>query len=186
MLAVLHPQAMVLEYDWAVPHLPLEQRVGNPLGDLIHSKGGLSIALNYMFDALSIEAEVSAETRLQTMAAILTEFSQLPDTTLRGLFYTEVAQAQTANFSSIDGQLHRTGKLGESWAQFLQQQLQHVLASMQQVAQITQSHEVPAGATEEQVIAWFRQGVSEFAGVLAGWVAIREAAGACADAAILD
>lgn len=175
MTEYLHPHAAVLEYDWSVPHLPLEARKGDTAPPPLSGKGKLNIN-KYVTDRTRYDAGIPADTRLQALAALAGELAGMDDRALTTLFRREVAEGQAVELRRLAGFLQDGTIRAPGWQDWLQQSANNVAAAMQQPAAITDMPSLPAGIDEPAALSAFRGYCAGFAASLQGWAAIRAAA----------
>lgn len=175
MTEFLHPHAAVLEYDWNVPHLPLEARRGDANPAPLSGKGKININ-KYVTDHTSYQAGISAEQRLQALTSLVASLAETSDRDLISLFRREVAYWQAADLSRLAGFLNDGSIRAPLWQQWLQQSLDSIAAATQVPAKVTDMPGLPAGMSDEQALNTLRELCAGYAASLSGWQAIRAAA----------
>ncbi|RLQ21174.1 hypothetical protein DWB85_13900 [Seongchinamella sediminis] len=183
MTEFLHPHAAVLEYDWNVPHLPLEPRHGNPNPPPQSGRGKININ-KYVTDHTAYQAGVSAETRLQALAALAAKLSEMSDRDLISLFRREVAYWQAADLSRLARFLNDGSIRAPLWQQWLQESLDTIAAATQVPARVADMSSLPDGMSEGQALNALRELCAGYAASLSSWQEIRAAAGECSRQAL--
>lgn len=178
LLDFLIPDSTVLEYDWAVPHLPLEARQGNPEGDSVAPSGGLQLVSAYLTEVKPDDPGVSYETRLQLAAARLQQLSELSTGSLLARFRAGLTRAQAFALQTLNDRLADTGALDDSWKAYLETNAQRCIAALQQPASLAGLKDAPPGADDEVVATSIRTAAAGYAQALLAWPAIRAAAAA--------
>ncbi|QFU74481.1 hypothetical protein EY643_01755 [Halioglobus maricola] len=177
MTEYLHPGAAVLDYDWSVPHLPLEARTGNTAPPALSGKGKVNIN-KYITDRTHYESGISAETRLATLAALADELASTDDRSLLTLYRKEVAEGQGSELARLAGILQDGTIRDPAWQDWLQQSANNIATAMQTPASLADFSE---NISTDQLLNRLREYCAGFALALHGWQAIREAAAEIGD-----
>ncbi|RLA51283.1 MAG: hypothetical protein DRQ98_11720, partial [Gammaproteobacteria bacterium] len=175
MVEYLHPQAAVLEYDWCVPHFPLEARRGGTDNKPATGKGGINLS-KYVTDHTLYEPGISAQTRLNSLTVLIRELAETSDQGLLTLYRTEVAEEQGRQLKALTAKLQDGTPRPQAWQAYLQQSQAGVNEAMQSVARLKDIPSIPDTYEEQTILDEFRDSAGEFAVALEGWAAIREAA----------
>ena len=175
MTEYLHPNATVLHYDWCVPHLPIDERNADPEPEPNDGKGRLSMG-KYITDRTDYQAGISAEARLDGLAAMAKRLSETDNRGLQSLYRKEVAELQGLDQVLLDGLLQDGTIRSPEWQGWLQQSATNVNQAMQQPATVTDMPHLPEGQTVEALLAQFRNYAAGYAGALGAWGGIRNAA----------
>lgn len=176
MLDFLHPNSTVLEYDWAVPHLPLETRSGNPQGDSCVPRGGLQLLGAFLSELRPADPAVSFETRLELLAARLQELSEYATEVLTARFRVGLAKSQALSLQTLGDRIADSGKLDGAWEQLLQRHHQDAVTALQEQPELADLPGLPAAITNEQVAQYIRDFASGYAAALRAWPGMRELA----------
>lgn len=174
MVEHLHPRAAVLEYDWAVPHLPLDvaqRREEAPP----HSGRGYFSMEKFITDRTLYEHKVCFDTRHQRLVLLLRELSETSDDGLLTLFRTEVAEYQRTQEEVYTRLLQDGLARPERWSNYLRQGLANLRDAMGQPAQLQEIAAMPGDASDRLILDTFRQYTGEFAAALDAWADIRKA-----------
>lgn len=180
MTEYLHPHAAVLEYDWSVPHFPLEERAGNPAPKPVDGKGKTNPS-KYITDRTVYQTGISAEARLANLAAIARGLSETSNRGLQTIFRAEVAEAQGTELSRLGMYLQDGSIRPPMWQDWLQQSINEISASIQAPAAVRDIKDIPKTWTEVAILDEFRAFVSGFSAALAGWNEIRSTAESAAN-----
>ncbi len=178
MVVCLHPSAAVVDYNWCVPHLPLEQRGGrNAAREPIAARAGLVSCARYLTDRTDYEMGVAPETRLQKLALQLQELSQRKAGSLLATLRNGLALKHADQLRQLGQQLQRAPALGsQDWETYLQRGVEEVSSALQTPANVLDIPGVPAQLTEEEILKRVKTAMGEFGTALAAWPEIREAA----------
>ncbi|MCB1674793.1 MAG: hypothetical protein KDI01_00780, partial [Halioglobus sp.] len=176
MLEYLHPQAAVLEYDWCVPHLPLEARPGTAPPAAARARRALNFS-KFVTDHTLYRRGICAATRLQGLAQLARELSETSDADLRGLYRSEVAQLQAGQLRQFNACLHDGLSRPAPWQTFLHDSVNIVSEAMQAAARPEDAPGMPAGRAAADLFGQFRDYAGGFAAALNAWPAMREQAG---------
>jgi hypothetical protein len=175
MTEYLHPNSTVLSYSWSVPHLPIEQRAGDPDPEPMSGKGMFTPG-KFITDHTSYQPGVSEHTRLSSLASLLQHLAETDDRGLLSMFRKEVAELQGLDLHKLDTLLQNGAIRPPEWQSWLEQSASNVNQSMQQLAEITDIQGLPEGASAESLLEESRDYAAGFSGALSAWVAIRDAA----------
>jgi len=177
MVEYLHPQAAVLEYDWCVPHFPMDARQGTKDNEPATGKGKINLS-KYITDRTVYEVGISPATRLQSLAVLTKALSETSNQGLLAIYRTEVAEGQGARLNDLREYLKNGTPRPEVWQAYLQQSVESISQAMQTVANLKDITGMPDGYEEQAILEEFRAHSNEFAASLSAWSAIRESAAA--------
>ena len=179
MLLYLHPGSAVLDYDWCVPHLPLEQRSAGGQDSPALPRGGLPLCARYLSDRVDYDQGIPPETRLQKLALLLRELAQSKPAGLLATFRTELARQQADELQQLSTQLQNAPTLGDGgWEEFLRRSHEQLTTALQSPASPLDIPGVPAGLGEEALLRQIQAGIDEFGQALAAWPGMRDTAAA--------
>ncbi|MDA8752772.1 hypothetical protein N9M39_01290 [Halieaceae bacterium] len=180
MVTWLHPDSAVVNCDWAVPHLPLEQREERGARAPIAAQGGLGTLARYLSDQVDFRSGASAETRLASLTSHFRTYAESTDGALEQAFRAELAREHAAQLQVISRQMQLAPQLeSQNWQAYLQRALDEVNQAM---ATAHSLGELAAGSEPDGFADLILRAGSEFADALAGWVAVREVSKLAADA----
>ncbi|MFV8819726.1 hypothetical protein [Haliea sp. E17] len=171
----LHPHSAVLEYAWSVPHIPIEQRQGDPNPAPSDGKGKLNIN-KYVTDRTVYDEGITPQSRLNSLAALMRQLSETSDKGLEMEFRKEVAEAQSDEYSRLNRLLQDGMIRPPGWQDWLEQSVRQVGDAMQVPAALGDLASIPEGLDVSEIIELFRSNLAGFAGSLGCWQAIRNAA----------
>ncbi|MEH6634737.1 MAG: hypothetical protein V7700_04420 [Halioglobus sp.] len=177
MVVYLHPTAAVLDYNWCVPHLPLEQRGGSRAAqEPIAAQAGLGLCARYLADRADYEPGVAPATRLQKLALHLAELSQRDPSSLVATLRTELAQQHAEQLRRLDQQLKNAPQLGsQTWEGYLQHGLDEVNAALQTPIKVVDIPGLPQSLDEEQLLLNAKAVMADLSSALLVWPGIRQA-----------
>jgi hypothetical protein len=177
MVLWLHPKSAVLDYDWCVPHLPLEQRTGSKTDDPMAAQGGLGLCARYLSNRVDYEAGLTGSTRLQKLALQLKELSEYTPTSLRATFRTELAQEHANQLRQLNQQLQRASTHeSQEWETYLNDGVGDVTENLQTPASSGNITDAPTNMTEDSLIHEVKQGIAAFSNALLAWPDMRNSA----------
>lgn len=175
MVEYLHPQSTVLEYDWCVPHFPIEPRTGSVDSKPLTGKGGINPS-KYITDHTLYEFGVGAATRMSGLTQLVRELSETSDDGLLTRYRVEVAESQSSTAKRLTAKLQEDIARTQVWQDYLQQSLNNVAGAMGTKAKLEDIADIPEGYEEQAILDEFRAYSGEFAVALGSWEAIRGAA----------
>jgi hypothetical protein len=177
MVWFLHPAAAVLDCNWSIPHLPLEQRgSGAPRAGFV-ARGGLGLCGRYLADRAEHIAGVSAATRLAQLALLIREYSECAPGELLARFRTELSRERAGQLQKLGRKLQQARELGSpEWQDFLQSASSEVALALQSPASILDVPGAPGELDEEALLARVQHALGEFGAALQAWPGIRDSA----------
>jgi hypothetical protein len=175
MTEYLHPNAATLDYDWCVPHFPLDARKGSIENQPATGKGSINLS-KYITDHTLYQQGIPAETRLEALTVLLQELSETSDDGLLTIYRSQVAEAQGAQAKGLDVMLQNDIQRTEAWQAHLQQSLANINEAMQGAARLKDISSIPDDYQELGILEEFRAYSGEYAVALKGWPAIRNVA----------
>ena len=175
MTEYLHPHAAVLNYDWCVPHLPVDQRQYDADPKPKDGKDLFSLP-KYVTDHTVYQAGVSPEARLDSLAALTRELSQTDSLDLILLLRKDVAESQSRELAIISARLQDGMIRSPEWQGWLEESAKKINQSMQVPAQIKDNPALPGELSTDEVLNAFKTYAASFAESLQQWQAIRKSA----------
>ena len=175
MVEHIHPQSAVLEYDWCIPHFPIEERPGNAAEAPLQGAGKINFP-KLVTDRTDYDKGVSAETRLNKLALQIQAMAEASDRSLLTRYRHEVAENQAGQAARLAARLQDGTARSEPWNAWLQQSLNNVSAAMGEPATAEAFAGNNASLAEEALLNEFRSYASGFAKALQAWPAMRQAA----------
>lgn len=175
MVEFLHPESAVLEYDWCIPHFPVDGRKGGSDEPPISGRSMLNLP-KFVTDRTCYDTGISAEARLDTLAAMAAELGQASNRSLLTRYRREVVENQTGKARRLADRLNNGMERTDAWDQWLQQSLANVTAGLAEPAKLTDFNTAGGSKSEADLLDEFRSYASGFARALQAWPAMREAA----------
>ena len=175
MVEYLHPQSVVMEFDWSVPHFPIEPRTGNPAEPTKSGKG----ALNWpkcITDKTNYDTQVSAGARLESLTALIRQTAETSDKGLITRYRSEIAENQAGQAGRLNALLETDASRPEPWNAWLRKSAENLNQALNSVAKLQDYTGVDPTTPDEEALNHFRQYANGFADSLAAWPAIRQAA----------
>ena len=176
MLIALHPHSAVLDYDWCVPHLPVEKR-GSTAAKGIAARGGLALCARYLADRVDYSFGISADTRLAGLASQVQALGEQNTQALVASFRQELARERADQLARLKEQLSLASRWDSpGWDRYLRQGLEEVTRALQSPARLTDLPDALPGLTEIELGKHIQLGIREFGTALSTWQNLREAA----------
>ena len=133
MLLTLHPNSLVLNYSWAVPHRPLERRTSRSLKVPIAAQGGIALLTRWIGDNVQLSQAHTPTERLNTMAQGIDDLTRLSEADLQAFARTELANWQASQAGHFRRQLAQAPVLqSANWQQYLERGHEEVFTALQQ------------------------------------------------------
>jgi hypothetical protein len=174
MVEHIHPQSAVLEYDWCIPHFPIEKRPG--IAPEPPTGAGVLSFPKLITDTTDYDTDVSAETRLSRLALQMLAMAEASDRSLLTRYRHEVAENQVLLVSSVAARMNNGSAWPEQWKAWQQQYLNNLSEKMVLPATADGFSGNNDGLTQEEILAEFRSYATGFARALQAWPAMRKAA----------
>ncbi len=176
MLLTLHPNSLVLNYSWAVPHRPLERRTSRSLKVPIAAQGGIALLTRWIGDNVQLSQAHTPTERLATMAQGIDDLTRLSEEELQAFARTELANWQASQAGHFRRQLARASALkSANWQQYLERGHEEVFTALQQ----TPSWDDLLGHTVDdptQTLSLLRSGGQRLSAALKAWPSLWTAA----------
>ncbi|MEZ5568334.1 MAG: hypothetical protein R3E54_08365 [Halioglobus sp.] len=175
MLRYLHPDALVLNYPFAVPHLPLEARQGATAGNPA-VPSGLALIDAYLAQQATDVPGFTLADRLASLVQLMRGAARSGDAQLAALYRELLATAQTDTLRQLGDALRGPGNHHSEWRGMLEARQRSYFAAIGRQTVPVQLFGVAEGTPEEHIWTQFRQLAGEFANALEAWPALRDAA----------
>ena len=176
MLLTLHPNSLVLNYSWAVPHFPLEPRDSRALKEPIAAQGGITLLTRWIGDNVQLNQALSPTERLNRMAQGIEDLTKLSTEELQAFARSELVSWQASQASHFRRQLSRAPELqSRNWQQYLERGHEEVFTALQQ----TPSWDDLLGHTVEdptETLSLLRSGGQRLSSALKAWPSLWAAA----------
>jgi hypothetical protein len=187
MVAYLHPDSAVLNADWAIAHLPLENRGDRGPKAPFPARASLALLARLISDHIDTSSKDTPEALLQTLAAVFSQLGEMNPEELLSLTKQTLAAQWVQQAQVLEGQQRIAAQLhSKSWDLYLQRGLQELSDALQESSDSSWlSHAIAQESTndsEAALIERARKACESFAQAIADWKTIREVAGeACSD-----
>ena len=169
MLTTLHPDSLVLSNDWAITHLPLEERGQRSLRGEIAAQGGMSLLTRWLGDNVDLSEGIAPATRLARIAQSIAELAELGQKDLINFGRVELAKAQAGQLAEFEMHLQMAEHYeSDTWFQYLQRGHQEILDALKSEPSLNDM----LGANAEDTTALLtsvRQAGGRFAQALRAW-----------------
>jgi hypothetical protein len=175
MIEAMHHRGAIVEYPWAVPHLPLDPR-NHSIRAPIAGSGGISLFSRYLAARIDYEDASNPEARLQHIADDARRLAARSDADLLLDYRRERGKSQAESLVRLRTQAARARELPSlNWQGYLQRGVEEVSASLQDIQSPTAIGGTAPGATEAELVGEFRRLAQGWAAALEAWPAVREA-----------
>ncbi|TCO69875.1 hypothetical protein [Chromatocurvus halotolerans] len=176
MVEAMHHRAAIIEYGWAVPHLPLESRRDRGLREPIAGAGGVSLFARYLTERIDYKDATNPAQRLRHLAADARRVANRSNDDLLLDYRTELARGHADQLRALNQQFQRSRDLpSNNWQGYLQRGMEEMQQVLVNPRSPTQLKGIAEGTSEAEVLARFRELARGWADALDGWVAVREA-----------
>jgi hypothetical protein len=176
MVEAMFHHAAVVDFPWAVPHLPLEERRDRGLREPIAGAGGISLFARYLTKHIDYKDATDPGQRLRYLAQDARRMANRSDDDLLLDYRTELARGHSDQVRMLNQQFERARDLpSANWQGYLQRGMEEMQGVLLAPRSPTQMKGIQAGTTEAEVVEKFRALARGWADALEGWAAVREA-----------
>jgi hypothetical protein len=177
MVEAMYHHGAVLEYDWCVPHLPLENLGDRGLREPIAGEGGIKLFTRYLVENIDYKDASNPERRLMGMAEDARRLADRSDSDLLLDYRREQAKGEADGLYQARLRHQAAQELpSQNWQAYLARALEECERSVSEVHSPLNIPGVAEGSDEQQLLAEFRQMAKGWANALRCWPAIRDAA----------
>jgi hypothetical protein len=176
MVTAIHPESLVLNHEWAVPHHPIEQRGTRGLKTPIPAEGGVGLLTRWLGEQINLFERLEPEHRLKQLSESLERFAtqSAQEITYQGQLW--LAHWHAAQLEAYQRQLNRAGSLeSQNWARYLERGTQEVMRALTAESSLSAVLAFPVN-DENKVLEHLKEGISTFAEALDAWPDIWSAA----------
>lgn len=177
MVEAMYHHGAVLEYDWCIPHLPLDDRSDHGLREPIAGEGGIALFSRYLLENIDYKDASNPEQRLMILADDARRLAARSDHDLILDYRREQAKGQAQLLFNVTQKSQAAKELpSANWQAYTARAVEEVESSIAEVHSPVNLKGLPPGATEEGLIAEFRTYANGWAAALQAWPAMRSAA----------
>jgi hypothetical protein len=173
----MYPTSVVLEYGWAVPHLPIPERHWKkgentqPIGSKF--PGGLTReVINKTSECLAEDVSL----RLEFLASLLKDLAGSPDKVLLDRFLQERQRYRASELRGLQTRIDESSELPAEWQDFLKSAFQRVEASLFEEPRMDELTGSVHGYQGRDLAQFWRSAWRDFGQSLLAWQEIRAAA----------
>ncbi len=132
MLIAMHPDGLVLNHDWSVPHLPLDGRSSRGLKGAIPALGGVALLTRWIGDGINLGTQRTPEQHLSDLSERIETLCGTSEDELLAWGRGELAHFHAAQLDTYQHQLaHAEGLQSANWSQYLERGHNEMLAALQ-------------------------------------------------------
>lgn len=176
MLTAMHRDSVALEYPWSVPHLPLEERT-HSFDDPVNAGGGISLFARYLTEHIDYKDSNDPQRNLQTLARDALRMAARSDKNLLLDYRSELGRGHSDLLHTLQSQYAASQQLPSlEWQNYLKNSVEEVQKALATAQSPTAIKGAPSGATEQELLAEFRDMARGFAAAMLGWIEMRSVA----------
>jgi hypothetical protein len=177
MVEAMYHHGAVLEYDWCVPHLPLDDRSDRGLREPIAGEGGIKLFTRYLVENIDYKDSSNPERRLLGMAEDARRMADRSDKDLLLDYRREQAKGEADGLYRARVRYQAAQELpSQNWQAYLSRALEECERSLGKEHTPLDIRGIGDDATEVSLLAEFRNMARGWANALQQWPAIRDAA----------
>jgi hypothetical protein len=168
MTAYLHPRSAVFHCDWAVPHLPIDDRAERNSAKPFSPQIGLGTLSRYLRGKIDTRNYIRVESRLAALAGEIRALGECPPDTLLALCDVELANDCAAVLDAADSRLAASRALRHpGWQSLLEQTVAQAQAALAASARAE-------NGTAPRWLADAQEGAIALSEALASWASVRD------------
>jgi hypothetical protein len=176
MVEAMHPHGAVVEYDFAVPHLP-EERSRKSLRDPIAGAGDVGLFARYLTEQIDYTDGDNPRHRLGLLAQDLRRLADKSTDNLLLDYRREVAKVHAHQLLLIREQLAQSKDLpSNTWQGYLNRGVEEVQQALARAWSPTEITGAPRDSSDTAMMEAFRDLLRGFAAALEAWPAVRDIA----------
>lgn len=175
MLTAIHPNSLVLNHDWAIPHQPIDARQRQTLKDPIPAQGGLGLITRWIGDQIDVFEKMSPEARLSRFATSMRSLADHNDDELMSFGRIGLAQWHAAQVDAYRRQLlHANKHQSQNWERYLERGMSEAQTALTNEPSLDELIGMPVTDTAH-TLNILRGGLRGFADALEAWPALWQA-----------
>lgn len=174
MVDYIYPDSMVLNYPWAVPHVPFEERHGHV--NVTPEVAGIALIENYIVSQRPDDRSMTSADRTAHLINLLRSIAQKSDEELSSEFRCALAIDQANAVHQLTDQLRKAPKDHAPWRELLDARRRRYFKAIGRNGVPVRFGGVAENTPEAALWAALRSNLRAFADALEAWPALREAA----------
>jgi len=178
MLDFIFPTSVVLDYPWAVPHLPLPERKWRDR-DLDFSPGDTfpMFFVEKIIEHKSACLATRPEARLSSLSGWFSDLASAPAHTLTSMYQDSRLGGDSARLAQLTGLLASTDPAPVNWKNYLRNGITQLNADLELASREDfKVRGVPAALEGDDLIEFWRRVWHDFSDAISAWPEIRQAA----------
>ncbi len=174
MVEAMYHHGAVLEYDWCVPHLPLDDRSDRGLREPIAGSGGIVLFTRYLVENIDYKDASNPERRLLGLAEDAKRMAERSDKDLLLDYRREQAKGQAHLMYNL-AQKYRSAKdlPSQNWQAYISRAVEEAEQSLAEIHSPVHIQGIDPSTDEANVIATFRQYAIGWSMAIRYWQRIR-------------
>ena len=120
MTTCLHPNSVVANLNWAVPHFPIEDRTDRNVKSPIVGDPGLGLVARHLSDMLELKTGLSVDDNLQSVSEVFLGYSMKSGKEIFDLFKSERTKRLNEALTYLKVRLDSTSIHTRSWRKYLE------------------------------------------------------------------
>lgn len=177
MVEAMYHHGAVLEYDWSVPHLPMEDRGDRGLREPIAGSAGIVLFTRYLVERIDYKDASDPQRRLMALAEDARRIADRSDADLLLDYRREQAKGQAQLLFGLMKKHHDAKDLpSQNWQAYLNRAVEEVEKSIVRTHSPKDIPGVDADASEAALLVEFRAMARGWADAIQHWPSIRQVA----------
>ena len=178
LLDFIFPEAVTLDYPWAVPHLPIPKREWKDIDRDFTPGASFPLFFSEQVPDKKMSCHLkNPAARLAVLSAFFSDLAATPDDALVASHRDAVLRDLSGQLRHLDDLLARTDSAPDEWQEYLKKGIEQLGKAFEQASQEDYPLKgQPASMEGAELIAFWKQAWGGFAAALQAWPEIREAA----------
>ena len=166
MTTCLHPNSLVANLNWAVPHFPIEDRKERNAKSPIVGDPGLGLVSRHLADNLELKTKSSVDNNLKSISEYFSTYSEKSKNEVFDLFKSERSKRLNEALANLEVRLNSTNINSRSWVKYLERGIEEIETGIKTV-DLLRCQDSEINILHHQKLA------SEFSSSLSAWKLIR-------------
>ncbi len=166
MTTCLHPNSVVANLNWAVPHFPIEDRKERDAKSPIVGSPGLGLVSQHLSDTLELKTQENVDNNLKSMTEYFSTYSEKSKNEVFELFKSERSKRLNEALANLKIRLHSTNINSRSWIKYLERGIEEIENGIK-TANLLRYEDNEINVSNHQKFA------SDFSSSLSAWKLIR-------------
>ncbi|MDG1987540.1 MAG: hypothetical protein P8J18_06150 [Halieaceae bacterium] len=166
MTTCLHPNSVVANLNWAVPHFPIEDRKERDAKSPIVGDPGLGLLSQHLSDNLELKTQANVDNNLKSISAYFLTYSEKSKSEIFDIFKSERSKRLYEALANLKVRLNSTNIKSRSWIKYLERGIEEIETGIKTVNLLNYED-------SEINVLHHQKFASDFSSSLSAWKLIR-------------